>query len=71
MLLLSDGSFNYCDLITWLHIDEYEIDSDIMYDESRYRRVVHNRWPLSPNPAYAAAALDKVIEETKRKQTER
>ena len=42
-----------------------------MYDEARYRRVGHNTWPLSPNSAYAAAALDKVIEEIKRKQTER
>jgi hypothetical protein len=69
MLLLSDGSFNYGDIIVWLYIDEYKIDSDIMHSEARYRRVGHNTWPLSPNPAYAAAALDKVIEEIKRKQT--
>lgn len=71
MLVLSDVNLNYVDIIVWLYIDEYKIDSDVMYDEARYRRVGHNTWPLSPNPAYAAAALDKVIEETKRKQTER
>ena len=70
MLLLSDGDINYYDVITWLYIDTFKIDSDISTYGVRYRRVEHNTWPSSPKKD-SAAALNKVIEETKRKQTER
>ena len=68
MLIYSDSDINYSDVITWLYIGTFKIDSDINIYEVRYRRVEHNTWPFSPKKG-SAAALDKVIEEIKRKQT--
>ena len=70
MLIYSDSDINYSDVITWLCIDAIKTDLDLSADGVRYRRLEYGRWPLSPKKD-SAAALDKVIEETKRKQTER
>ena len=65
MLLYSDGDMNRSDVITWLYVDAFKIDSDISAYPQRYRRVWHDTWPLSPIPN-SAAALDKAIKEIKR-----